>query len=113
MFSACLVSLPNLHTIEIYYAHLDTTTAIKNAFKGCLLPSVHTVVLPAVAHNILRSCPNVRDVSCNGGIERVKMVCSAIVAKCPKVERVSWLSSCLPGKSWKRLPTVFIISPIY
>lgn len=107
-FSACLVSLPNLHTIEIYYTHPNITTAIKEAFEGCSLPSVQTAVLPPAAHDILRCCPNVRDVTCSGEIERVHMLCAAIVAKCPKVERVSWL--CLPVKSWKRRPTAVIIS---
>ena len=94
--------------MEIYYVHPNITTAIKNAFKGCSLPSVETAVLPAAAHDILRCCPNVRDVTCNGNVERVNMICGAIVAKCPKVERVSWL--CLPEKSWKRPLVAVIIS---
>jgi hypothetical protein len=52
----------------------------------------------------------VRDVACSWGVDRVHMLCGAIVAKCPKVERVSWL--CFPEKSWKRL-SIAAISPIH
>ncbi|KAG6819257.1 hypothetical protein H0H93_013701, partial [Arthromyces matolae] len=64
-FVQCLESLPNLHTLQVVRAHTQMTTHLKLAFEGHVLPQVRTVVLPDHAHNVLRSCPGVREVMCN------------------------------------------------
>jgi len=87
IFAKCLASLPNLHTLEVVHAHSQMTTALKNAFSSYSYPSIRKIILPTCAHNILRSCPGVRDVTCNeddGG----KLI-TAIIASCPKVERIA------------------------
>jgi hypothetical protein len=86
-FARCLQSLPNLHTLELCHVHQAMTTRIKTAFEGVALPSVRTVVLPTIAHHVLRSCPNVEDVTCNVGDG--SQVHGTIASKCPKVERIS------------------------
>lgn len=64
-FAACLTALPNLHTLRIMHAHSQMTTALKNAFENITLPQIRTIILPSCAHNILRSCPNIQDLTCN------------------------------------------------
>ncbi|KAG6856136.1 hypothetical protein H0H87_007196 [Tephrocybe sp. NHM501043] len=85
-FVQCLLTLPNLHTLQILRAHTQMTTHLKNAFEGHPLSQVRTVVLPDHAHNVLRSCPEVRRVICNDG-DGGKLV-SAIQKECKKVERL-------------------------
>ena len=86
-FADCLQSLPNLHTLELCHVHRGMTTKVKEAFEGIAIPSIRTVVLPAIAHHILRSCPNVEDVTCNSGDG--SQIFGTIASKCPKVERLS------------------------
>ncbi|KAG6833306.1 hypothetical protein H0H87_008938 [Tephrocybe sp. NHM501043] len=85
-FVQCLLALPNLHTIQILRAHTEMTTHLKNAFEGHTIRQVQTIVLPDHAHNVLRSCPEVRSVMCNYG-DGGKLV-SAIQKVCKKVERL-------------------------
>jgi len=86
-FANCLQSLPNLHTLELCHVHQEMTTKLKRAFEGKTIPSIRTVVLPTIAHHILRSCPNVVDVTCNVGDG--SQILGTIASKCPKVERIS------------------------
>ena len=62
IFIGCLVTLPNLHTLEIismgYYPE-----SLRRALNGAQLPQVRTLVLPYVAHDLLRHCPNVDDLT--------------------------------------------------
>jgi len=90
-FANCLQSLPNLHTLELRHVNQEMTMKIKKAFEGVTIPSIRTVVLPTVAHNILRSCPNVEDVICIVGDS--SQILGTIASKCPKVERISHTSS--------------------
>jgi hypothetical protein len=83
-FVRCLGQLPNVQTLQIVHAHTQMTTVLGQYFENLSLPSVHTVVLQAHAHNILRCCPEVRTVICTEG-EPSKLV-SAIRHACPKVE---------------------------
>ncbi|KAG6817168.1 hypothetical protein H0H87_012129 [Tephrocybe sp. NHM501043] len=85
-FVQCLLALPNLNTLQILRAHTQMTTHLKNAFEGHVIRQVRTVVLPNYAHNILRSCPEVRSVMCNYG-DGGKLV-TAIQKVCKKVERL-------------------------
>jgi hypothetical protein len=86
-FVNALEMLPNLHTLRICHAHSQISTYLKNAFEGHVFPQITTVVLPSCAHNILRSCPNVRDVTSveEDGIK----LAGAICRECPRVERVA------------------------
>ena len=86
-FANCLQSLPNLHTLELCHVHQEMTTKLKKALEGVTIPSIRTVVLPTVAHHILRSCPNVVDVTCNVGDG--SQILGTIASKCPEVERIS------------------------
>lgn len=65
MFAKCLAALPNLHTIQITYANSAMSTPIKNAFEGISLPTVRTMIVPPGAHEILRRCPGVEDLTAN------------------------------------------------
>ena len=89
-FANCLQSLPNLHTLELCHVHQEMATKLKKAFERVTIPSIRTAVLPATAHHILRSCPNVEDVTCNVGDG--SQILGTIASKCPKVERISGTS---------------------
>jgi len=86
-FASCLRSLPNLHTLELCHVHQEMTTKLKKAFEGVMISSIRTVVLPTIAHHILRSCPNVEDVTCAVGDG--SQIVGTIASKCPRVERIS------------------------
>jgi hypothetical protein len=86
-FVNALEMLPNLHTLRICHAHSQISTYLKNAFEGHVFPQIKTVVLPSCAHNILRSCPNVKDVT-NIEEDGTKLA-GAICRECPQVERVA------------------------
>ena len=98
-FANCLQSLPNLQTLELSHVHQGMTTKVKKAFEGVAIPSIRTVVLPTVAHHILRSCPNVEDVTCTD--EDGSRLLGTIASNCPKVERISGMVlSPVMLKSW-------------
>lgn len=86
LFASCLAMLPNLHTLQIMHAHSQMMTPIKVAFENKRLPQIRTIILPDCAHHLLRSCPEVRDVSCNedGG----SRLLGAIQKACRNVEVV-------------------------
>lgn len=65
IFVACLKVLSNLHTLQILHAHSQMMTPLKNAFEKVSLPQIKTIILPTCAHNVLRSCPNVAELTCN------------------------------------------------
>ncbi|KAF8605225.1 hypothetical protein BDV93DRAFT_572836, partial [Ceratobasidium sp. AG-I] len=64
-FVELLENLPNLHTIQIVYAHSDLGPQIKAAFRDKVFPSVRSVILPNCASDILTCCPGVQEVTCN------------------------------------------------
>ena len=77
-------TLPNLHTLQVCHAHSVVKTALETAFNGKQYPQIRTIVLPSSAHNILRACPRVADVTCikdDGGT-----LLAAIRAECRDVE---------------------------
>lgn len=63
-FVKLLRTLPNVHTLEIPHAHSAMTTALKGAFEGNAFSSIEKIVLPSCAHEILRCCPSIREVTC-------------------------------------------------
>ncbi|EKM50287.1 uncharacterized protein PHACADRAFT_178866 [Phanerochaete carnosa HHB-10118-sp] len=85
-FAACLKALPNLHTLQIMHAHSQMTTALKDAFEYVSLPQIRTLILPTCAHNILRACPNIVDLTCNEGDG--SQLISAMAKASPNVEVV-------------------------
>ena len=89
-FVNCLQSLPSLHALELCHVHQEMTTKLKLAFEGTKMPSIRTIVLPTIAHHILRSCPNVEDVTCNVGDG--SQILGTIATSCPKVERISGMT---------------------
>src|SRR5258706_319988 len=85
-FVNALEMLPNLHTLRICHAHSQMSTHLKGAFEGHVFPQIKTVALPSAAHNILRSCPNVKDVT--NVEENGSKLAGAICKECPQVERM-------------------------
>jgi hypothetical protein len=83
-FANCLQSLPNLHTLQIASVNGNLATAIKTAFNGRRFLKIHTITLPVIAHHILRSCPQVRNVACTHWVE--KYFINTVAQKCKKVE---------------------------
>ena len=62
-FIKCLESLPSLHTLEIGFVYYNPRAPIlKNALKGVKLPQIKSLVLPQVAHILIKHCPNVESV---------------------------------------------------
>ncbi|KAG8728610.1 hypothetical protein FRC11_010619, partial [Ceratobasidium sp. 423] len=66
-FVKLLGALPNVHTLKIPRAHPAITKVLKKAFKDNVFPSIQKIILPTCAHEILRCCPEVREVTCNEG----------------------------------------------
>ena len=67
MFVKCLTALPNLHTLEIvsvwdYKLVKVLVIAMRN--EKPQLQRIRTLVLPPEAHELLRYCPNVVDLTC-------------------------------------------------
>ncbi|CAE6421440.1 unnamed protein product [Rhizoctonia solani] len=84
-FVKMLGVLSNVHTLEISHAHSLMTRALKEAFEGNVFPSIQKVILPTCAHEILRCCPEVREVTCNeddGG----RLVSALVHTGCKKLE---------------------------
>ncbi|KDQ60174.1 hypothetical protein JAAARDRAFT_125597 [Jaapia argillacea MUCL 33604] len=88
---SCLESLPNLHTLQVVHAHAQMTSALGKAFENVSLPTIRTVILPSCAHNIIKCCPEVRDVTCNED-DGSKLIGSLVKGGCNKVERIAGIS---------------------
>ncbi|CAE6467857.1 unnamed protein product [Rhizoctonia solani] len=43
------------------------SAALREAFRGNVFPSIQKIILPAYTHEILRCCPEIREVTCNDG----------------------------------------------
>ncbi|KAG6375870.1 hypothetical protein JVT61DRAFT_2734 [Boletus reticuloceps] len=83
-FAACLATLPNLTTIQVIHAHSQMTTAIKNGFQGKQFPSVRRISLPSSAHEIVKSCPNLEEVTCTEG-DGSTIIGSLVKGKCQEL----------------------------
>ena len=88
-FAECLGVLPNLHTLRIIHAHSQMTTALKNSFEGKQYPQIRKIILPSCAHNILRACPQAREVICNED-DGSKLI-TAIASACKNVESLHYV----------------------
>ncbi|KAJ2919464.1 hypothetical protein MD484_g962, partial [Candolleomyces efflorescens] len=107
ILTSCLAACTNLKTLNIYFAHSEITTPLKDAFTGLDFPSVETIVLPTQAHQVLRCCPNVKKVVCNDG--DASQLISAVKAKCKDVEvfegiRPSWKSKAMVKRLVSAMP---------
>ena len=91
-FVRAIEALPNLHTLQVIHTPHKISTALKDAFAGRVFPQVRTITLPGDAHNILRSCPEVRKVVCMGYGSN-KLI-TPIANFCKKVEEVEGFSRC-------------------
>uniref|UniRef100_A0A8H7XQ75 F-box domain-containing protein n=1 Tax=Psilocybe cubensis TaxID=181762 RepID=A0A8H7XQ75_PSICU len=80
-------ALPNLKTLYIATAHDKMSTALKTAFDGHVFSQIETAMLPTYAHNILRSCPEVKKVVCVDFMDASKLI-SANAKCCKKVEEI-------------------------
>ncbi|KAF8437494.1 hypothetical protein L210DRAFT_2329720 [Boletus edulis BED1] len=83
-FAACLATLPNLTTIQVIHAHSQMTTVIKNGFEGKQFPSVRRISLPPSAHEIIKSCPHLEEVTCTEG-DGSTIIGSLIKGKCQEL----------------------------
>jgi len=83
-FAKCLQLLPNLHTVQVAGVYGQIATAIKTAFKGYRFPQIRTVILPPLAHHMLSSCPQVKDITCIGYHENYFI--RTIAKRCKSVE---------------------------
>ncbi|KAF8431458.1 hypothetical protein L210DRAFT_3560404 [Boletus edulis BED1] len=83
-FAACLATLPNLNTIQVVHIERRILTVIRNAFRGKRFPSVRRISLPASAHEIIKRCPNLEEVTCVDE-DGSKIVQSLVEAKCHQV----------------------------
>jgi hypothetical protein len=88
-FAQCLQSLPNVHTLQISGVIGQLATAIKTAFKGHRFLQIRTVIIPAIAHHILSSCPQVKDITCIGRPK--EFFISTIAKKCKQVEALNMM----------------------
>ena len=77
----CYITLPFLAVI---HAHSQMITAIKNGFEGKRFPPVMTIPLPSSAHEIIKCCPNLEEVTCTDGRGSI-MVGSLVKGNCNKV----------------------------
>ncbi|KDN38685.1 hypothetical protein RSAG8_09360, partial [Rhizoctonia solani AG-8 WAC10335] len=84
-FMKLLGVLPNVHTLEIPHTHPAMTTALKVTFGGKVFPTIQKVILPTCAHEILRCCPEVREVICNEG-DGGRLVGALVYNECKKLE---------------------------
>jgi hypothetical protein len=90
-FVKLLQSLPNVHTLQVPHAHSAMTGALKTAFEGSSFPSIRTVIMPTCAHEILRCCPETRDVTCNEG-DGGRLVSALADAGCSQLEVIRYVS---------------------
>ncbi|KAF8761803.1 hypothetical protein RHS01_01214 [Rhizoctonia solani] len=84
-FVKLLRALPNVHTLEIPHAHSAMTGALKQAFGGKTFPTIQRIILPTCSHEILRCCPEIREVTCNeddGG----RLIGALVQNGCKKLE---------------------------
>jgi hypothetical protein len=83
-FATCLGALPNLRTLELVHVHSEMSATLGTVFKDKSYPQIRRIVLPSCAHNILRACPEVREVICNES--NGSQLVSAITKACKHVE---------------------------
>lgn len=80
---SCVLRLPYFVPGPPYYrdpCSSENHGSHQGCFQGCPPPSAYvTSFLPTATLNVLRCCPNVQDVTCSRGAERVHAFCRANV----------------------------------
>lgn len=64
IFVRCLTVLPNLHALEVISMGSHFSDPLRDALDGVELPQIKILILPSMAHCLLRHCPNVDDLTC-------------------------------------------------
>lgn len=95
IFVRCLVVLPNLHTLEVISMGTHYSEPLRNALNGIKLPQIKTLILPSMAHCLLRHCPDVDDLTCTPFRPNENFVQSLIVGQ-QKLRRLAVL---FPGNA--------------
>jgi len=105
IFVRCLAVLPNLHTLEVISMGNHYTEPLRKALHGIKLPQIRTLILPSMAHCLLRHCPNVDDLTCTPFRPNEDFIESLIVGG-QKLRRFAVL---FPGNAiaWTDLARVF------
>lgn len=99
-FAQALTCARNLHTLELVHVNSQMTTILGTSFENRTLPQIRRIVLPSCAHNILRACPEVREVVCIE--EDGSKLVGAIAKACKHVELVQGISAQLGETMLKR-----------
>ena len=120
LFVECLTALPNLHTLEISSMWEDQiaqsfTTALRERKPKLQLQQVQTLILPPKAHQLLRYCPNVEDLTCCTMKPDIGFVESLAVGGPVRIAKFSVL--CLEGKDTRSMKDiwsgmVYFVSPL-
>ena len=64
LFVECLVSFPNLHTLEVSWGNMHITDPLENSLERIELPQIKTLIIPPTAHPLLRHCHGLEDLVC-------------------------------------------------
>lgn len=81
-------ALPNLHTIEFVHVHSQMATAIALATQGKIFPSIHKLIMPTCAYELLNCTPNIEDITCNE--DKGGLITTGIrMGKCVKLTRLA------------------------
>jgi len=91
LFVECLTALPNLHTLEITSmwgrnVHVFTTALESRKLR---LQQVRTLILPVEAHQLLRYCPNIEDLTCCASVPDEAFVESLSVGGSDHITKLS------------------------
>jgi len=111
LFVECLTVLPNLHTLEIISMWEPETIMCLTTALGEVRPrlqQVRTLILPPMAHWLLRYCPNVEDLTCVAGRPEERFVESLVVGRLHHITKFRVLyPGC--GDMWQSM--VHLVSP--
>ncbi|CAE6476601.1 unnamed protein product, partial [Rhizoctonia solani] len=66
--------------------------SLKKYFAGNSFPTIQRLILPTSAHDILRCCPKMREVTCTAG-DGMQIVATLAHAGCPKLEILRGVSA--------------------
>ena len=80
-FISCLAALPNLHTLEVISMGTHYSDPLREALIGVKIPQIRTLILPSMAHYLLRHCPNVDDLTCTPFRPNEEFIQSLIAGK--------------------------------
>jgi hypothetical protein len=85
----------------VIHAHSQMTTAIKNGFEGKRFPSVRRITLPCPAHEIIKRCPNLEEVTCSEG-DGSTIVGSLVKGNCRQVRVIKGIRPPLTARTLHR-----------